>query len=168
MTADLHDWDLADPSETLAEIVSLVRPAVGDVVVAVVRRHDDGAHGVEDAMRVRRARPVPHPRQLPARSDREAQELVGEAARRLMAGRGDPRAWGGDRRHVLVTVVCRRGHLEPGAEETRWLHAWRDAPLDVPAVTGDVYTLTEEGWTGFMDRRTGAIPSLTPDREAGA
>lgn len=163
MNAELHEWDLADPSETLAEIVSLVRPHPGDVVVAVVRRHDDGARGVEDAMTVRRGQPHRDPRHRPDPHDDEAGDLVVEAARRLMAGRGDTHAWGRNRRHVLVTVVCRRGRLEPGAAERHWLHAWRDADLDVPAYSGDVYALTDHGWTGFMDPRFGTAPSLIPD-----
>lgn len=166
MDAELHDWDLAEPSETLAEIVSLVRPRPADVVVAVVRRHDDGARGVEDAMTIRRGPAESNSQQRPEPSDHEPRDLLTEAARRLMAGRGDPHAWGRDRRHVLVTVVCRRDHPEPGAAERLWLHAWRDAVVDVPAFTGDVYALTEEGWTGFMDRRNGTAPTSPPANRA--
>lgn len=166
MEAELHDWDLADPSEALSEIVGLVQPHAGDVVVGVVRRHIDGARSVEDTMTIRRGSAESDSRQHPELSDLEAGTLVGEAARRLMAGRGDPHAWGRDRRHVLVTVVCRRGRAEPGATERLWLQAWRDVDLDVPAYPGDVYVLTEYGWAGFMDRRAGSEPSLAPEEAA--
>ena len=57
--------------------------------------------------------------------------------------------------HVLVTVVCRSGRVVPGPEELFWLRAWRYSNHLANAFDGDVYLVTEHGWTGCMDRRAG-------------
>ena len=90
-----------------------------------------------------------------------------------------PRPWTGDHwaspQHVLTTVVCRPGRVVPGPVELFWLLAWRYSNHHADAFDGDVYLVTDHGWTGTHDQRAGFTPALraagrnltlTPERPA--
>lgn len=61
---------------------------------------------------------------------------------------------------MFVTVVCRRGRVIPSAQDYFWLTAWRYNNHCSNAFDGDIYLLTEHGWTGCVDRRAGFAPHL--------
>ena len=84
----------------------------------------------------------------------QAEAMVGE--RPWVDGRWMPP------RHVLVTVACRSGRVVPGPDELFWLLAWRYSNHHAAAYTGDVYLVTEHGWTGCSDKRAGFTPALRP------
>ncbi|GAA4402849.1 hypothetical protein GCM10023168_13760 [Fodinibacter luteus] len=94
----------------------------------------------------------------PRRGD--ASDLLRTHAQALV---GD-RPWGEGRwmppQFVLVTVVCRSGRVVPGPEELFWLSAWRYSNHLANAFDGDVYLVTEHGWTGTIDQRAGFSPAL--------
>lgn len=164
MSTPRHDEDFRDPAATLTDIIRLARPRAGDVVVAVVRRGPGGFGHAEDAMTIHRA-PTDQPRLPEPRLDDDvAASLVCEAAHRLLAGREDVLDDGDDLRYVLVTVVFRPGSPSPGRAELFWRHAWALADVDVVARLGDVYTVTDHGWTRLLDRRTGQRPALDRDQ----
>jgi hypothetical protein len=60
-------------------------------------------------------------------------------------------------------VVCRRGRVVPTARDYFWLAAWLYSNHMSSAFHGDVYLVTEHGWTGCMDRRAGFEPSRRAD-----
>ena len=128
-------------------------PTPGDVLVALLPTGDSPDQALLDVIRV-------HQGDLPGRH--EASELLRRHAQDLVGVR--PWADGGWRppRHVLVTVVCRSGRVVPGPDELFWLTAWRYANHLGDAFDGDVYLVTEHGWTGSIDRRAGFAPSLAP------
>ncbi|MGL5930343.1 MAG: hypothetical protein ACRCY8_15540 [Dermatophilaceae bacterium] len=121
------------------------------MLVARLPRADAPEQVVLDAVRVHRgARPTRFDASDLLRS--HAEEMVG------------PRPWrdGGwePPRSVLVTVVCRTGRVVPGPEETFWMLAWHYSNHVRSAFDGDVYVVTEHGWTGCHDKRAGFTPAL--------
>jgi hypothetical protein len=129
------------------------RPRPGDVLVALVQSGDEPDQALVDIARLHRGE---RPRRY------EASDLL-RAQAEAMVGR---RPWvdGGwmPPRHVLVTVVCRLGRVVPGPEELFWLLAWRYSNHLTAAFNGDVYLVTEHGWTGCADHRAGFTPALSP------
>lgn len=149
-----HDpWVVRDPASTITEIVRRQRPKPGDVLVAKLPRADAPDQSPLEVVRVHRGAP-------PSRAD--ASDLLRTHAAALV---GD-RSWGDGGwmppQYVLVTLVCRHGRVIPGPEELLWLSAWRHSNHLGNAFDGDVYLVTEHGWTGSIDRRAGFSPSLRP------
>lgn len=146
-------WDVREPATLIEAVLATGRPDAGDVLVALLGLGDAAEQEVLDVVRVHRG-------DLPESHD--ASELLCEQAGRLV---GD-RPWTGDGwrppQHVLVTVVCRTGRVVPGPREYFWLRAWRYANHLGDAYNGDVYLVTEHGWTGCIDRRAAFEPALGP------
>lgn len=144
-------WEVRDPAAMLQDMVARCRPVAGDVLVALLDRGDAPGQSVIDVVRL-------HHGATPARSDGSA--LARDRACRLV----DRRAWTGDRwaapQFVLFTIVCRTGRVVPGPDELFWLDAWLFSNHHRNAFDGDVYLLTDHGWTGCADRRAGFAPSL--------
>ncbi len=90
----------------------------------------------------------------------DASELLRRHARSVAGDR--PWEGSGWRRpqFLFVTVVCRRGRVIPSAQDYFWLTAWRYSNHCSNAFDGDVYLVTEHGWTGCLDRRAGFAPHL--------
>ncbi|MBR7744373.1 hypothetical protein KC207_13850 [Phycicoccus sp. BSK3Z-2] len=145
-------WEVRDPA-TVVQAVVAEHPCDGDVLVVLLDTGDSARQRVLEVARVNQGR-------LP--DEYHASDLLREQALRLV-GR---RAWTGDRwqppRHVLVTVVCRSGRVVPGPREYFWLRAWRYANHCGDAFDGDVYLVTEHGWTGCIDHRADHTPALGP------
>lgn len=145
-------WDVREPVAMLEEVLARGRPTAGDVLVALLNRADAPEQPVVDVVRVHSGAP-------PGRH--EGSELLRDHACRLV----DPRPWTGEGwappEFVLVTIVCRTGRVVPGPHELMWLMAWRYSNHLGNAFDGDVYLLTDHGWTGCHDRRAGFTPSLS-------
>lgn len=143
-------WQVLEPQRMLTEVLRRVQAEPDDVLVAVLRTGGD--QEVLDATRVHRG---PSPDQYDASQllRRHAEDLVRD------------RAWSGERwappERVLMTVVCRRGRVVPMAGEYFWLGAWLYSNHLTAAYNGDVYLVTEHGWTGCMDKRAGFEPRLS-------
>ena len=137
----------------IGEALRRRRPRPGDVLVALVQAGDDPDQSLVDVVRVHRG-------ELPKRLEAsellrvQAEAMVGE--RPFVDGRWLPP------RHDFVTIVCRSGRVVPGPEELFWLLAWRYSNHLTAAFNGDVYLVTEHGWTGCADKRAGFAPSLKP------
>ena len=145
-------WDVREPAAIISEALRRRRPRSGDVLVALVQSADEPDQAVVDVARVHRGK---RPGRFEA-SDllrAQAEAMVGE--RPFVDGRWAPP------RHVLATVVCRSGRVVPGPEELFWLLAWRYSNHLTAAFNGDVYLVTEHGWTGCADKRAGFTPALT-------
>ena len=146
-------WDVREPATLIGQALRRRRPKVGDVLVALVRSGDDADQALVDVVRVHRG-------ELPRRHD--ASDLLRAQAETL----GGERPWvdGGwmPPAHVLVTLTCRSGRVVPGPDELFWLMAWRYSNHLANAYNGDVYLVTEHGWTGCMDKRAGFTPALHP------
>ena len=146
-------WDVREPATVIGEALRRRRPRPGDVLVALVQAGDDPDQGLVDVVRAHRG-------DLPGRYEAsdllraQAEAMVGE--RPWVDGRWMPP------RHVFVTVVCRSGRVVPGPEELFWLQAWRYSNHHAAAYNGDVYLVTEHGWTGCADKRAGFTPALDP------
>lgn len=161
-----HPWEVRDPAAMLDVVLTVRRPGPGDVFVVLLRRADTSEQTVLDVVRVHQGHP-PEPH--------EASEMLRDRASRLVG----PRPWTGDHwaspQHVLTTVVCRPGRVVPGPVELFWLLAWRYSNHHADAFDGDVYLVTDHGWTGTHDQRAGFTPALraagrnltlTPERPA--
>ncbi len=144
-------WEVRAPAAMIGDALSRANATEGDVLVVLLPIADVQAQDVLDVVTV-------HEADLPDRF--EASELLREHAGRLV----EPRAWTGDRwappQHLLVTVVCRTGRVVPGPAEGFWLMAWRYSNHLGDAHDGDVYLVTEHGWTGLVDQRAGFTPAL--------
>lgn len=145
-------WDVRDPAAMIEAVVRGAGPVEGDVVVAVLGRGDDPNQRVVDQLVVHRGQLV---------DTYEGSEVLRENASRLVP----QRQWADDRwevpQFVLATVVCRTGRVVPGPEEIAWFTAWRYSNHLTNAFNGDVYLLTDHGWTGCADRRAGFTPALS-------
>ena len=146
-------WDIRAPATILGELLRRSRAEPGQVLVALVTSGDDADEELVDVVRV-------HHGDLPGR--RDASDLLRTHAEAI-AGE---RPWVGGRwmppRHVFLTVVCRSGRVVPGPDELFWLMAWRYSNHFAAAFNGDVYLVTEHGWTGCADKRAGFSPALQP------
>jgi hypothetical protein len=146
-------WHLREPATVIGEALRRRSPRPGDVLVALVQAGDDPAQKLVDVVRAHRG-------DLPRRHDASdllrtrAESMVGE--RPWVDGRWMPP------RHVFVTLVCRSGRVVPGPDELFWLLAWRYSNHLAAAYNGDVYLVTEHGWTGCADHRAGFTPALQP------
>ena len=146
-------WDVREPAPVIAEAVTRCRAVAGDVLMVLLPRADadDGEQEVADALRI-------HHGTLPDRW--AASDLWGEHALRLV----DERPWDGSGwrppQFVLVTIVCRQGRVVPGPDELFWMMARRYSNHLGDAFDGDVYLVTEHGWTGCHDERAGFTPFL--------
>lgn len=147
-----HDrWDVREPASIIGEMVNRCRARPGDVLVGLVTAGDEPDQAVTEVARVHRGDRPPR---------FEASDLL-RARAESMAGE---RPWVDGRwmppRHVLVTVVCRSGRVVPGPDELFWLLAWRYSNHLAAAFNGDVYLVTEHGWSGCMDKRADVTPAL--------
>lgn len=144
-------WEVREPATVIGEALSRCSPRPGDVLVALVQSGDDPGQELVDVVRAHRG-------DLPRRYD--ASELL-RARAESMAGE---RPWVDGRwmppRHVFVTLVCRSGRVVPGPDELFWFLAWRYSNHLAAAFNGDVYLVTEHGWTGCADKRAGFTPAL--------
>ncbi len=146
-------WDVREPATIIGEALRRRRPRPGDVLVALAQSGDEPDQALVDVARVHRGE---RPRRY------EASELLRAQAEAMVGKR--PWVDGGwmPPRHVFVTVVCRSGRVVPGPEELFWLLAWRYSNHFTAAFNGDVYLVTEHGWTGCADKRAGFTPALSP------
>ena len=145
----LEPWDVADPERTLTEILASVKPTSGDVLVAMLRAAEH--QELVDATRIHTGPPLDLD---------EARERLRRHARLMAADR----PWEGPGWRVpeflFITVVCRGGRVVPTASDYFWLTAWRYSNHLSNAFDGDVYLVTEHGWTGCIDTRAGFTPQL--------
>ena len=149
--ATYDPWEVRDPAAVIDRVITGRHPEPGDVFVALLTRADSSDQQVLEVVHVHRG-------DLPERH--EASSFVRDHALRLV----EERPWTGSGwrppQHLLVTVVCRSGRVVPGPSELFWLMAWRYANHLGDAFDGDVYLVTEHGWTGLIDRRAGFTPAL--------
>lgn len=142
-------WDVVDPARVLTDVLRCVTAEPDAVFVAMLRT---GEH--QEVVNVTQIH-VGAPPEL-----HDASELLRLHARSVA---GD-RPWEGSRwrtpQFLFVTVVCRRGRVIPSAQDYFWLTAWRYSNHCSNAFDGDVYLVTEHGWTGCVDRRAGFAPHL--------
>lgn len=144
-------WSVRDPATVLIEILRRGRPRPGDVHVAKLTCGDTEPQAVLDVVRVHRGPPPPRV---------EASHLLRDHAVSL-AGQREWLERGWERpRFVLVTVVARLGRVVPGPDDFLWLAAWRYSNHLTNAFDGDVYLVTDHGWTGCLDHRADFSPSL--------
>lgn len=145
----LERWDVANPERTLADVLSRVDAEPDDVLVAMLRIGEE-----QELVNVTRV----HSGAQPDFDD--ARDLL---CRHAQSAAGD-RPWEGSRwrspEFLLVTVVCREGRVVPTAADYFWLTAWRFSNHGSNAFDGDVYLVTEHGWTGCTDQRAGFRPRL--------
>jgi hypothetical protein len=152
-------WDLVDPAGTINAMLSRAAPQSGDVLVGMVpaARDRDSPQELVDVTRVHRGKnPDQH----------DASELLRGHALSIAGERpwlGQGRGWRPPE-FLFVTVVCRQGWVVHTREDYFWLAAWRYSNHNSLAFDGDVYRVTEHGWTGAFDRRAGFEPCLRPDR----
>ncbi len=146
-------WDVREPATIIGEALRRRRPRAGDVLVALVQSGDEPDQALVDVKRVHRGE---RPGRFEASDLLRAQAEAMVGKRPFVDGRWAPP------RHVLVTVVCRSGRVVPGPEELFWLLAWRYSNHLTAAFNGDVYLVTEHGWTGCADKRAGFTPALKP------
>jgi hypothetical protein len=142
-------WDVADPERTLTDVLREVSPEPDDVYVAMLRT-SPGQHLVD----VTRVHTGPQPDRFDTSGllRRHARSRAGD---RPWVGRGwQPPGF------LFVTVVCRQGRVIPTDQDYFWLAAWRYTNHISNAFDGDVYLVTQHGWTGCMDRRAGFEPRL--------
>ncbi|WP_392542460.1 hypothetical protein [Oryzobacter telluris] len=146
-----NPWDVRDPAAMITESLRRARARPGDVLVAILDRGDSPEQSTHDVVRVNRG-------SLPQRH--EASEVLREHAVRLaghrewIESRWEPPRW------LLATIICREGRVIPGPYELFWLMAWRYSNHHTRAFDGDVYLVTQHGWTGYLDRRSGFEPGL--------
>lgn len=149
-------WDVRDPASIISEVMGRGSPRCGDVVVAMLDRGDSTEAPHQRLLDLVRVHQETDP--LPDRYD--ASELLREHALKLAGdrpfvdGRWMPPA------HLLITVQFRSGRVIPGPDEYFWLMAWRYSNHNSMALDGDVYLVTEHGWTGCRDHRAGFSPAL--------
>ena len=146
-------WDVREPATIIGEALRRRRPTPGDVLVALVQSGEDPDQALVDVL-------LAHRGDLPGRH--EASDLLRMHAEAMVGER--PWVDGGwmPLHHVFVTVVCRSGRVVPGPEELFWLLAWRYSNHLAAAYDGDVYLVTDHGWTGCADKRAGFTPALLP------
>lgn len=157
----LQPWNLHSPGEVMNHVATATKLRDGDIVVATVTADDGGARDVIDVTTI-------HSGDQP--TERHAQELIRAHANHV-AG---PCFWDDSRRsgdggwsrptYVLVTVVCRTGVVMPSPAEFFWLMAWRYSNHLANAFDGDIYAMTEHGWTGYLDQRAGMTPTIERHR----
>jgi hypothetical protein len=147
-------WDVVDPRRTLTEVLRRASAEPDDVLVAMLRASGGGAHELIDVTRVHTG-PNPDRHEASQMLRRHAQTLAGDSA-------GTSSGWRVPQ-YLFVTVVCRRGRVVPTTRDYFWLAAWRYSNHLSGGFDGDVYLVTEHGWTGCMDRRAGFEPSLRAD-----
>lgn len=142
-------WDVVDPARVLTDVLRRVTAEPDAVFVAMLRT---GEH--QELVNVAQIH-VGAPLEL-----HDASELLRRHARSVAGYR--PWEGSGWRRpqFLFVTVVCRRGRVIPSAQDYFWLMAWRYSNHGSNAFDGDVYLVTEHGWTGCVDRRAGFAPHL--------
>jgi hypothetical protein len=142
-------WDVVEPERMLTDVFRELPREPDDVLVSMMRTGDD-----QQLMDVKRV----HTGALPERHDASA--LLRDHARST-AGE---RPWVGPGwqplEFVFVTIVCREGRVVPTAQDYFWLLAWRYSNHISNAYDGDVYLVTEHGWTGCIDQRAGFEPRL--------
>ena len=149
----LDPWDVREPAGIIGDALRRCRPKAGDVLVALVTAGDDVDQALIDVTRVHRGA-------LPRR--RDASELLRLHAQSVAPTRSFVDGGWMPPRHVFVTVVCRSGRVVPCPDEMFWLMAWRYSNHLTAAFDGDVYLVTEHGWTGCADHRAGFTPALQP------
>jgi hypothetical protein len=137
------------PGALLTELLHRMPAEPDDVVVATLE-----TRGKQELLDVTRVHAGPSPEQHDASLllRRHAQSVAGD---QLPSKRG----WHPPEL-LLVTVVCRSGRVVPTAPDYFWLWAWRYSNHLSNAYDGDVYLVTEHGWTGCMDERAGFEPAL--------
>ena len=151
MSNNTTPWDVRDPEALIAEVLRRQRPQPGDVLVAQLGRGDDPDQAVVDVVRVHRGA-------RPPRLD--ASEMLATHALTVVGDRSRKGKGWTPPQYLLVTIVCRSGRVVPGPEESSWLMAWRYSNHNSNAFDGDVYLVTEHGWTGCCDERAGFAPAL--------
>ena len=163
-------WELDDPGNVLAVVMSASAARIGDVVVA---RVSTGGQ-VTGTRKLTVLREPAGPRDTT--QDRGTRELyrsdlstiVREAAEAL----APPHVWQKDGRGgltgVFITVVFRDGRVIDTDTEWRWMSAWRYANHFRDGFDGDVYVVTPFGWTGVMDQRAGPEPAVSRRTGEGA
>jgi hypothetical protein len=152
-------WDLVDPARTIAEMLRLCSPQPGDVLVGMVPAGRE-QHSPQELVDVSRVHRGDNPQR------RTASELLHDHALAVAGERpwlGSGRGWRPPK-FLFVTVVCREGWVVHTREDYFWLAAWRYSNHNSLAFDGDVYRVTEHGWTGAFDQRAGFEPSLRPRR----
>lgn len=142
-------WDVVDPARVLTDVLRRVTAEPDAVFVAMLRT---GEH--QELVNVAQIH-VGAPLEL-----HDASELLRRHARSVAGDR--PWEGSGWRRpqFLFVTVVCRRGRVIPSAQDYFWLTAWRYSNHCSNAFDGDIYLVTEHGWSGCVDRRAGFAPHL--------
>lgn len=147
----LEPFDYRDPGEVLADVADIMAIEDGDVVLALVR-DPSSDHIVEHVVKLERAR-------WTGLDDHDLSRFLGDQVRLLPIPKR-----GQELRHSVLTVVARRGFAVFGANELRWMYAWRYSNHGADAYSGDVVLLTEHGWYDFMTGWGGHEPRLTRRR----
>lgn len=150
-----NPWDVREPAAIIIEALRRTRPRTGDVLVAMLDRGDCDEQKVQEVLRVNRGA-------LPQRFD--ASDQLREHALHLAGRREWLEPGRAPYQGVLVTIACRTGRVVPGPNELFWLMAWRYSNHNTGAYDGDVYLVTDHGWTGCHDHRAGFEPSLRAAR----
>ena len=144
-TGECQSWDLFDPGDVLRQLDARIPLVPGRVVVGVLPVADGGSRNVTRAVELHP--PGPHPDQD------EASHRILDVAEELAGLRS-----AGPPTQVFVTAVCRLGPVIDSPNEWFWFYAWWYANHVADAFLGDIYVVTEHGWTGVMDRRAGYQP----------
>lgn len=145
-------WDLVDPSDVLRQLDARIPLIPGRVVVGVLPVAPGGARLVTGAVEIHPPGPKP--------AEDEARQRVSSVAEELAGPR-----MAGAPTQVFVTAVCRRGMVVDTSNEWFWFHAWWYANHVADAFLGEIYVVTEHGWTGILDRRAGYQPAVQEDVE---
>ena len=142
-----YPWELRDPGAAVDDIAKrhILRP--GQVLVGLFELPASSQRLLDTVLAYEGD-------QAPT-DIRECALLVRTAARDVFGGRlivGEPR-------HAFVSLIVRNGPLRTTDEERRWLLGWVHASHRLPVYTGELFSLTEQGWLSAHEE-VGYHPAL--------
>jgi hypothetical protein len=145
---DLEPYDLRDPQQLLDDVCQSHDFVEGDLLLVLIE--EPSSHQSVVAVRRLTARQWQGLDQL-ERSDvlcREAEALPLDAR------------WRGAIRHLLLTILVRRGLTLLDRGDAEVLEGWRYANHGMPVFDGGLLLVTEHGWYDWLSGCAGHSPSL--------
>lgn len=147
---DLEPYDLRDPRQLLHDVCRADPLAEGDLLIVLVEEPSTRQHVVT----VRRL--AAHRWQGLNQMDRsDVLRREAEALPLDLRRREPPR-------HLLLTILVRRGLTVLDGTDAEVLEGWRYANHLMPVFDGGLLVVTEHGWYDWLTGLAGHTPALVP------
>jgi hypothetical protein len=153
----------ASAAQLLDAILETSKAHVGDTVIA---RVDRATSAITDTQLMLTPQPSMGGDEPNRWFDDQYVSRLSAALRSIAVDMVPPRTWTGSGWSIpqddLVTLVCRRGDAKITSTESQFHFGWRFSNHWTNAFDGEIYVVTDEGWSSLYARESGTWPIVVP------